>query len=134
MSKFCSVCKSVEVPKDRTYCYGCTSAKAYQYRIDKYKKNPYNGFIYVVVNPAWEGWVKVGRAVDVDARVKSYNTSSPFRDYEAVYYTSIENPVLIERYFTENYGSENNEWFNLTIECAIDIIEKLKNEYHNETL
>tara|TARA_R100001369_G_C3203222_1_gene146283 strand:+ start:97 stop:543 length:447 start_codon:yes stop_codon:yes gene_type:complete len=39
------------------------------------------GYVYVISNPAWPEWVKVGMAIDAKDRCGSYQTSSPFRDY-----------------------------------------------------
>jgi len=40
-----------------------------------------SGYIYVIRNPAWAGYCKVGQAVDADERLRGYQTSSPWRDY-----------------------------------------------------
>ena len=48
--------------------------------LKNYKKSK-EGQVYVITNPAFEGWVKVGMAVDAIDRLKSYQTSSPFRDF-----------------------------------------------------
>ena len=39
------------------------------------------GEVYVITNKAWDGWVKIGMAVDAEDRLNSYQTSSPHRDY-----------------------------------------------------
>ena len=43
------------------------------------------GYVYVISNPAWEGWFKVGMAVDAYDRCAQYQTSSPYRDYVVEY-------------------------------------------------
>ena len=40
------------------------------------------GQVYIIVNPSFPEWVKVGMAVDAEDRLNGYQTSSPFRDYE----------------------------------------------------
>lgn len=40
-----------------------------------------SGFVYAFANDAWPGWVKIGMSVDWEARLESYQTSSPYRDY-----------------------------------------------------
>jgi len=40
--------------------------------------------VYVLVNPAFPGWCKIGMAVDAEDRLKQYQTSSPYRDYELI--------------------------------------------------
>lgn len=39
------------------------------------------GYIYLVTNPAWSQWTKVGKAVNRQSRLNSYQTDSPERDY-----------------------------------------------------
>ena len=36
-----------------------------------------DGYVYVISNPAWKGWYKVGMAVDSQDMCGSYQTSSP---------------------------------------------------------
>ena len=40
------------------------------------------GQVYIITNPNFQDWVKVGMAVDSEDRLNGYQTSSPFRDYE----------------------------------------------------
>ena len=48
---------------------------------DKCKK----GEVYIVKNPAWNDWYKIGKAVDAKDRCKGYQTGSPYRDYKLIY-------------------------------------------------
>ena len=43
------------------------------------------GYVYIINNPCWDGWVKVGMAIDAEDRCKQYQTSSPYRDYKLCY-------------------------------------------------
>ena len=43
------------------------------------------GYVYVITNKAWPEWVKIGRAIDANDRLRSYQTNSPLRDYWIVY-------------------------------------------------
>ena len=52
--------------------------------LENFKDSP-QGQVYILTNPAWEGWVKVGMAVDAVDRTGNYQTSSPYRDYELGY-------------------------------------------------
>lgn len=42
------------------------------------------GYVYAIVNDAWPDWVKLGCAKNVDDRLTSYQTYSPFRDYRVI--------------------------------------------------
>ncbi len=43
------------------------------------------GEVYIIKNPAWKSWYKIGKAVDAEDRCKGYQTGSPLRDYELLY-------------------------------------------------
>ena len=40
-----------------------------------------SGYVYLLTNPAWAGYTKVGAARSLARRLSSYNTGSPHRDY-----------------------------------------------------
>jgi DNA-directed RNA polymerase subunit RPC12/RpoP len=89
-----------------------------------------DGYVYAITNPAWEGWVKIGMAVDAEDRCNAYQTSSPFRDY------TIEASISVkDRRKSEAEAHKKakkiarqtiGEWFNLPIEEAKHIIEELQ--------
>ena len=128
----CTLCKIEDKSEKHSYCVKCVRLKSKNRNLEKYKINPYKGYIYVITNPAWENWVKIGRALNLNKRIQCYNTSSPLRDYNLVYYTKISNPIIIERYFISKYGEENNEWFKISADDAIYQIKKIKDEYESE--
>tara|TARA_R100000388_G_C7205266_1_gene140653 strand:+ start:42 stop:425 length:384 start_codon:yes stop_codon:yes gene_type:complete len=73
------------------------------------------GKVYIINNPAWKDWYKVGKAISIRERFKSFQTASPFRDFSLLYYISVYN-----RHKAENIAHKvaeklcderNNEWF-----------------------
>ena len=77
-------------------CRSCDSIKGKRNRlkrlassIGKQAVNQYSkvkdGYVYILTNPAWPDWVKVGMAIDAEDRCNSYQTSSPYRDYQLHY-------------------------------------------------
>jgi len=84
------------------------------------------GYVYVITNAAWPAWVKVGMAVDADDRLSSYQTSSPFRDYELQYSVYCKDRRKLESKAHKAVGSiasdRNNEWFKASVEDAVDCI------------
>ena len=84
------------------------------------------GYVYVITNAAWPEWVKVGMAIDADDRLNSYQTSSPFRDYELQYSVYCKDRRKLERKAhkaVEAIASDrNNEWFKASVEDAVDCI------------
>lgn len=67
------------------------------------------GYIYLVSNPAWPDKLKLGVTVDIPSRLKTYQTSSPFRDYEVVKYWFVKEPYKIERLILSSVNTMN-EW------------------------
>lgn len=82
------------------------------------------GYVYVITNAAWPEWVKVGMAIDADDRLNSYQTSSPFRDYELQYSVHCKDRRKLEgkaHKAVEAIASDrNNEWFKVSVEDAVD--------------
>lgn len=44
------------------------------------------GLIYIITNPSWKDYFKVGMTIDLDGRLKSYQTYSPHKDYKVEKY------------------------------------------------
>lgn len=80
--------------------------------------------VYVVSNPAWKGWYKVGKAKNVYGRFRSYNTSSPFRDYICEYVIESKNYSKLESMFHTKNKTTKGEWYKIKLE---DIIKELEN-------
>lgn len=82
------------------------------------------GYIYIITNKAWPEYVKIGRTYNTKNRLKSYQTSSLFRDYEIYYRVYTENICLIENIFIKLYGKNNGEWYKIDKDEAKSIIDK----------
>ena len=96
---------------------------------ERYEKSK-DGYVYAITNPAWEGWVKIGMAVDADDRCKSYQTSSPLRDYKLEHCTYFEDRRRAEHQAhkkAEEIAEEcGSEWFKIPVDEAVKIIGDLK--------
>ena len=83
------------------------------------------GEVYIIVNEAWPEWVKVGKAVISEDRLKGYQTSSPFRDYRIVATLSTDNRHVKERemhkVFTHFAQERKGEWFKIDKVTAIKL-------------
>ena len=87
------------------------------------------GYVYVVSNPAWPGWFKVGCSQKMRRRLGNYQTGSPFRDYRLHH----------SRYFDDMDAAEsgahdqlrklsaehNGEWFKVDLSTAVRVVERL---------
>ena len=98
------------------------------YKLDNIKE----GYVYVITNPAWPDWVKIGMAIDADDRCNSYQTSSPHRDYELKYDIETDDRRALEQAAHKEaikVASEyKGEWFKLDVETAIEILNNLKEQ------
>jgi hypothetical protein len=79
----------------------------------------YRGFIYLV--RAHSGEYKIGRAVDVSARLRGLATLAPF-DLELIHKFPADNCLLAERILHEQFAGKRirREWFQLD---QIDVFE-----------
>ena len=92
--------------------------------LENYKSNP-EGQVYIITNPAWEGWVKVGMAVDAKDRLNSYQTSCPFRDYMLYYSYETKDRRKAESEAHSKLDEKferRNEWFRCTPQEAIEVL------------
>jgi hypothetical protein len=90
------------------------------------------GYVYIVSNPAYEGWIKVGKAIDARDRLKSYQTSSPFRNYILEYSKFFNNRNSTEKIAHHNIGKiaeeTRGEWFRANKYEAMVIIGEIVDE------
>ena len=91
--------------------------------------NTTEGYVYIINNPCWDGWVKVGMAIDAEDRCKQYQTSSPYRDYKLCYLKYFEDRKIAElsahkelKKITDTY---NGEWFKTSVKEAKKTIEAI---------
>ena len=91
------------------------------------------GQVYIITNPNFLEWVKVGMAVDSEDRLNGYQTSSPFRDYELFTCWSVTDRRSAEseaHSLLEKTYDRKGEWFNCTQEQArsalVDLMEQHK--------
>ena len=98
------------------------------YKLDNIKE----GYVYVIINPAWPEWVKIGMAIDAEDRCNGYQTSSPHRDYKLKYAIETDNRRALEQAAhkeASKLASESKgEWFKLDVETAIEILNNLREQ------
>lgn len=107
--------------------------------VHNYRTGVAEGFVYIVTNPAWPGWVKIGSAIDPVDRARSYNTGSPYRDYELQAYAYSGNRRELEDVIHKeaDHVRGRGEWFDMSVEEAIELIdihaEVQRHDYQNST-
>ena len=96
--------------------------------LEAYNKTK-EGYVYIITNPAWEGWVKIGMAVDAEDRCKAFQTSSPHRDYQLEYCAYFNNRRLAEdkvhKKMVKISKDNTSEWFKTTVIDDIKVIERV---------
>ena len=102
--------------------------------LENFKDSP-QGQVYIITNPAWEGWVKVGMAIDAEDRASNYQTSSPYRDYELAHIVDTQDRRATETETHARLGDlfeQRNEWFKCSVEMAKRIMDGVVEEQYDE--
>jgi hypothetical protein len=84
------------------------------------------GEVYVITNPAWPDWVKIGMAIDAKDRCKGYQTSSPMRDYKVMYSVATQDRRKAEATAHEaakKIAERRGEWFKMSVGQAKECIQ-----------
>ena len=87
------------------------------------------GYVYVITNPAWPDWVKIGMAVDAEDRLNGYQTSSPMRDYKLEYSVKSKDRRKSEKEAhtkaLRKCDDSHGEWFKMSVSEAIELLDNL---------
>ena len=96
--------------------------------LENYERSK-EGEVYIIHNPAFPGWVKVGMAVDSLDRLKQYQTSSPYRDYKLVKSYKVPNRREAEakahKALTIEGRGRRGEWFYMGSSVAVTELDDL---------
>tara|TARA_R100001594_G_scaffold6456_2_gene18317 strand:- start:6413 stop:6991 length:579 start_codon:yes stop_codon:yes gene_type:complete len=99
--------------------------------LEKYESST-EGQVYVITNPNFPEWVKVGMAVDAEDRLSNYQTSSPFRDYSLAASWDVADRRSAEseaHAALQKLYERQSEWFNCTPEQAKGVVEEIIESY-----
>ena len=105
--------------------------------LENYEKST-EGEVYIIHNPSFPGWVKVGMAVDSQDRLKQYQTASPYRDYEVIKSYRVKNRRESESVAHKKLSSKDigrrGEWFYIGHNVAISKLDQIFPEIHQHEL
>ena len=90
------------------------------------------GQVYIIVNPSFPEWVKVGMAVDAADRLNNFQTSSPFRDYVLNYSWDVKDRRAAESEAhskLQKLYERRSEWFKCTPEQAQEVVSGIVGNY-----
>jgi len=111
-----------------------TAARMYELGVDvptaaRAQATELRGFVYIITNPAFPDWVKIGRAFDPESRLKGYQTGSPHRDYKLEYAVYFKDCVFAEREIHARLKPaypRSGEWFRINASIASMFIDQLR--------
>ena len=88
------------------------------------------GEVYIITNPAWKGWIKIGMAIDSDDRCNGYQTSSPLRDFKLKFKKHFNDrrtaEITAHTLCEKKAKTRKGEWFKLDLKIAKDIIKNME--------
>jgi predicted GIY-YIG superfamily endonuclease len=92
-----------------------------------------SGYLYIVTNVAFPGWVKIGITTNLNNRLHLYQTCDPQRGYKLVY--SLYHPAYqeaekkIKEAMKPFDKSIKNEWFEVDLTVARIRLEEQLSDY-----
>jgi T5orf172 domain-containing protein len=93
-----------------------------------------SGYLYIIINEAFPGWVKVGTTMDLTSRLHTYQTGDPFRRYKIVF--SLQHPEFrqAEKKIKETMKhfalAIKGEWYEVDLGVAKSRLEEQLDEYN----
>lgn len=93
-----------------------------------------SGFLYIITNEAFPGWVKVGTSTNLTERLHTYQTGDPFRRYRIVY--SLQHPEFrhAEKKIKETMKhfalTIKGEWYEVDLGIAKSRLEEQLDEFN----
>lgn len=112
-------------------------ARFIHYKTKKEFDTVVEGEVYIIINPSYSEWIKIGMAVDAEDRLKQYQTSSPYRDYELYTKYFVEDRRESERkshVLLDKYFERKGEWFKCSPSQAKELLDDLLIKEVNEQL
>lgn len=87
------------------------------------------GYIYIITNPNYKGFIKIGIATNLKNRLSGYQTSSPKRDYKIEHHIYHPDCRIGEKKAHNKLKmfalSRRNEWFEIDLQIAKDMLDSL---------
>lgn len=86
------------------------------------------GYLYIITNESFPGFVKIGVTENINARLHVYQTGDPRRKYKIEYYIFHPDAYKAERNIKEVMKmfalSQKNEWYEISIPMAISRLQE----------
>jgi len=94
------------------------------------------GYLYIISNPAHEGFLKVGvtQEEDIKKRLNTYQTGDPKRKYKIEFYLlhpdCYQAEKRIKNMMHRFCKSQKNEWFEIALPIAISRLQEQIDDYN----
>lgn len=91
------------------------------------------GYLYVITNEAFDGWVKVGTTDNLTKRLHTYQTGDPLRRYRVVY--SVHHPKYREaekkiKEVMKHFAlAIKGEWYQIDLNFAKSRLDEQLEDY-----
>ena len=97
----------------------------------KAEKRERRGFVYIMSHPAFDGYVKVGRAFDPESRLSNMQTGCPHRAYRLEHYWYFDDAHRAEEEIHELLDKYrwNGEWFFLPTATARERVQEYRRRW-----
>ncbi|SOK58529.1 hypothetical protein [Yersinia phage fHe-Yen9-04] len=97
---------------------------------------------YVIINPAWPEWVKIGftSKEEMKTRLSTYQTGSPFRDYEVYHEVYFDDAKAAEKEVNKRLKQMNatqgtgKEWYKMPKSIASNMIDSVLDDLEEGSL
>lgn len=93
------------------------------------------GYIYIISNKSFPDYFKVGVTVDIQSRLRTYQTSDPKRQYKVEYYIFHPEAYIAEKKIKDSmnhFAKEiRGEWYNTSLEFAKSRLHEALESYNN---
>lgn len=138
--KFCKQCETRKkdkcfYPNNKSKCKECISInnrKASTRAIEKNVRTPQGGYIYVITNPAWNGYYKIGQTVSLTKRLSTYQASNPLRDFSYLTTVEVDDMNVSEKIILDElrrFYEVKGEWVVASkAEHIIHLVEGINND------
>lgn len=93
------------------------------------------GYLYIVTNAAFPGWVKVGTTLNLKERLHTYQTGDPHRNYRLEYF--LHHPAFreaekkIKEVMKHFAKAIKGEWYEVDLNFAKSRLEEQLDDYNN---
>lgn len=91
-----------------------------------------NEIIYILINEAMPGYIKIGKTTDLEQRIRSLDTTGTPLPFECFYACTVQDSSFVERQlfdaFLDNRVRSSREFFEISPERAVAILKLVEIE------